>query len=148
MARKVQQTLHRLEPAQAQATIDYWGAFEDIALAKTAEDEASGASLSSASTALGTFSAAGLNLFSKAQMELDNLANLYQRIDSAVPAWLCRPLSLPVSGEALKRKIGIEASQALHSLRTATEGCPYVRSIERLIGQPYVVLGNRRQARF
>ncbi|WP_249979051.1 hypothetical protein, partial [Vreelandella olivaria] len=84
-------------------------------------------------------------LFSKAQMELDNLVNLYQRtldpaigqtreqfhalreaafrrIDSAVPGWLRRPLNLPATGEALKRRIGVEASQAVHSLRTATQG--------------------------
>ncbi|WP_249977299.1 YtzC family protein, partial [Vreelandella olivaria] len=98
-----------------------------------------------ASTVLGTFSAAGQNLFSKAQMELDNLVNLYQRtldpaigqtreqfhalreaafrrIDSSVPAWLRRPLNLPATGEALKRRIGVEASQAVHGLRTATQG--------------------------
>ncbi|SDM21207.1 hypothetical protein SAMN05192555_110148, partial [Franzmannia pantelleriensis] len=141
-ARKVQQTLHRLEPPQAQAMIDHWGAFEDIALAK---DPDGGTAASLASTTLGTFSAAGQNLFSRAQMELDNLANLYQRtldpavsqsreqfhalreaafqrIDSAVPAWLRRPLSLPATGEALKRKIGVEARHAVHGLNTATQG--------------------------
>lgn len=141
-ASKVQQTLHRLEPQQAQAMVDHWGAFEDIALAKDS-DSGTGASL--ASTTLGTFSAAGQNLFGKARMELDNLANLYQRtldpavgqsreqfhalreaafqrIDSAVPAWLRRPLNLPATGEALKRKISVEARQSVHGLNTAMQG--------------------------
>ncbi|WP_249975891.1 hypothetical protein, partial [Vreelandella olivaria] len=39
-----------------------------------------------------------------------------------VPAWLRRPLNLPATGEALKRRIGVEASQAVHGLRTATQG--------------------------
>ncbi|WP_249978895.1 hypothetical protein [Vreelandella olivaria] len=39
-----------------------------------------------------------------------------------VPAWLRLPLNLPATGEALKRRIGVEASQAVHSLRTATQG--------------------------
>ncbi|WP_249978431.1 hypothetical protein, partial [Vreelandella olivaria] len=39
-----------------------------------------------------------------------------------VPAWLRRPLNLPATGEALKRRTGVEASQAVHGLRTATQG--------------------------
>ncbi|GHC37663.1 PAAR domain-containing protein [Aidingimonas halophila] len=144
-ARKVQDTVQRLEPPQAQAMVDHWGAFEDIALTRESESTSSDASLSSASTAVGLISSAGQNLFNRVRSELDDLADLYQRtldpavrqsreefhslrqaafqrIDAAVPSWLRRPLNLPATGEALKQKIGVEARQTVHHLRTATEG--------------------------
>lgn len=130
-ARKVRDTVQQLEPAQAQAMVDNWGALMDLSN-----------DIDAASTNLGVASS-GLSQLTSATAEvLDDMASAYDvgaayvrdrspalwnRFETQARQWINRPFELPDAARDLKARIGVASGQAVHSVKQALGGFPEFR---------------------
>lgn len=133
-ARKAQSTVQKLEPNQAQAMINSWGAIADLDRASQATGDAS--------TYMGVTSASLGQLKSATASTLDELAEIAEsgtayakeqgkaavrRIAALAKEWVNQPFEMPEAAQDLKQAIGVKADQALHSFKQAVDGIPEFR---------------------
>ncbi|WP_275286181.1 PAAR domain-containing protein [Halomonas elongata] len=128
-AHLAQAVIQQLEPAQAQAMINSWGAIAELKQAS----EAAG----SASTSLGVGSSGLGQLKHATEAALDEMAQLAEvgserisgqgkatlrRLGDQATNWVDQPFEMPEMAKDLKNAIGVKAEQAVHSVRQAMEG--------------------------
>lgn len=130
-ARRAQEIIQQLEPAQAQAMVDHWGAMVELSKG-----------LDSASTNLGIASSGLSQLTSATAKVLDELAQAYetgsayvrdrapalwQRFETQAQHWIDQPFPLADAAQDLKARIGVATDQAVHTVQQALEGFPEFR---------------------
>ncbi|GHC17689.1 PAAR domain-containing protein [Aidingimonas halophila] len=131
LARAVIQTL---EPDQAQAIINSWGAIAELEQASQVTGDTStwGGTAVSGLSNLKQASAETLNELAQIADESADYVKTrgqttFRRLGDIATAWINHPFDLPDTAQSLKQAIGVQVDQTVHTIRQAAEGFPAFR---------------------
>ncbi|MFM9270779.1 PAAR domain-containing protein [Halomonas elongata] len=133
-ARKAQAVTQQLEPNQAQAMINSWGALGEL--------QAASQTLGNVSTQGGTVIGGLSNLKTASAETLDEIAKMadqsadyvrakgqeaFRRLSDIATGWVNQPFDLPDTAHSLKQAIGVQVDQVVHTIGQAVAGIPAFR---------------------